>query len=156
MNVSKTELICLVDSLRDFLKTFDQASKYTENLLPKPTVETESKKPKDNLFAHYYNDIIEHPMRQIRLFFQLGNSNFCVFSIKTFELHWIQVFLTEIVNLNQREIYHSLQEPILRCKQLWNIWEQLRWVVHSPLILGMTIALVTSLGTFLSKYKVLG
>ena len=70
VNISKKELTCLVDSLRDFLKTFDQASKCIQIPLPKPKVEIGSTKSKDNLFAHYYNDIIEHPNRQIRLSFR--------------------------------------------------------------------------------------
>ena len=106
VNISKRELTCLVDNLRDFLKTFDQASKCIQILLPKPKVEIGSTKSKDNLFAHHYNDIIEHPKRQYRLSFRFGNSNSCVFSLKKFELHGNQFILTEIVNLNLREIHH--------------------------------------------------
>ena len=84
LNISKKELTCLVDNLSDFLKTFDQASKCIQIPLPEPKVEIGSTKSKDNLFAHYYNDIIEHPSRQIRLSFRFGNNNSCVFSIKTF------------------------------------------------------------------------
>ena len=65
--IAKRELTCLVDNLRDFLKIFDQASKFIHILLPKPKVEIGSTKSKDNLFAHHYNDIIEHPNRQIRI-----------------------------------------------------------------------------------------
>ena len=61
VNISERELTCLVNSLRDFLKTFDQASKCRQIPLPKLKVEIESTKSKDNLFAHYFNDIIEHP-----------------------------------------------------------------------------------------------
>ena len=75
MNISKRELTCLVDNLSDFLKTFDQASKCIQICLPKPKVEIGSTKSKDNLFAHYYNDIIEHPNSQIRLSFRFGNNN---------------------------------------------------------------------------------
>ena len=106
MNISKTELTCLVDNLRDFLKTFDQASKCIQIPLPKPNVEIGSTKSKDNQFAHYYNDIIEHPNRQSRLSFRFGNNNCCVFSNKKFELHSNQFILTEIVKLNHREIHH--------------------------------------------------
>ena len=105
MNISKRELTCLADNLRDFLKTFDQASKCIQIPLPKPIVEIGSTKSKDNLFAHHYNDIIEHPNRQIRLSFGFGNNNSCVFSLKKFELHGNQIILTEIVNLNHREIH---------------------------------------------------
>ena len=106
VNVSKREHTCLVDKLRDFLKTFDQASKCIKIPLPEPKVEIGSTKSKNNLFAHHYNDIIEHPDRQIRLSFRFGNDNSCVFSLKTFELHGNQFILTEIVNINHREIHH--------------------------------------------------
>ena len=39
VNISKRELTCLVDNLRDFLKTFDQASKCIQIPLPKANVE---------------------------------------------------------------------------------------------------------------------
>ena len=106
LNISKKELTRLVDNLRDFLKTFDQASKCIQIPLPKPKVEIGSTKSKDNPFAHHYNDIIEHPNRQIRLSFRFGNNNSCVFSLKMFELHGNQFILTAIVNLNHREIHH--------------------------------------------------
>ena len=60
VNISKRGLTCLVDSLRDFLKTSDQASKCIQSSLPKSKVEIGSTKSKDNLFAHYYS---EHPNR---------------------------------------------------------------------------------------------
>ena len=41
----------------------------------------------------------------------------------------------------------SVQEMILRCKQVWNNWEQLQCVVHSPPIVGMTKAFLFSLRT---------
>ena len=106
VNISKRELTCLVDNLRDFLKTFDQASKCIQIPLPKPKVEIGSTKSKDNLFAHHYNDIIEHPIKQIRLSIRFGNNNCCVFSPKKFELHGNQLILLEFVNLNHREIHH--------------------------------------------------
>ena len=106
VNISKRELTCLVDILRDFLKTFDQASKCIQIPLPKPKLEIGSTKSKDNLFAHHYNDIIEHPNRQIRLSLRLGNNNSCVISLKKFQLHGNQFILTEIVNLNHRQIHH--------------------------------------------------
>ena len=106
VNISKKELTCLVESLRDFLKTFDQASKCIQIPLPRPKVEIGSTKSKDNLFAHHYNDIIEHPNRQNRLSFRFGNNNSCVFSLKKFEPHGNQFILTEFANLNHREIHH--------------------------------------------------
>ena len=106
MNNSKREPTCLVDTLRGFLKSFDQASKCSQIPLAKPKFEIGSTKSKDNLFAHYYNDTSDHPNRQIRLCFRFGNNNSCVFSIKKFELHGNQFILTEIVNLNHCEFHH--------------------------------------------------
>ena len=82
VKISKRELTCLVDSLRDFLKNFDQASKCIQIPLLKPKVEIGSTRSKDNLFALYYNDIIEHPDRQIRLLFRFGNKISCIFPQK--------------------------------------------------------------------------
>ena len=70
VNISISELTCLVDSLCNFLKTIDQASKCIQFSLRKPKVGIGSTKSKDNLFTLYYNDIIEHPNRQIRLSFR--------------------------------------------------------------------------------------
>ena len=105
VNISKRDLTCLVNNVSVFLKFFDQASKCIQIPLPKPKVEIGSSKSKDNLFAHYYNDITEHPSRQIRLSFRFINNNSCVFSLKKFELQGNQIILTEIVNLNHREIH---------------------------------------------------
>ena len=94
VNISKRELTSLVDCLRDFLKTFDYASKCIQIPLLKPKVEIGSTKSKDNLFAHYYNDTIEHRNRQTRLSFRFGNNNSCVLSIKKSELDGNQFILT--------------------------------------------------------------
>ena len=99
MKISKRELTCLVDSLRDFLKTFDYASECIQIPLPKLRIKMGSTKSKDNLFAHYYNLIIEHTKIQIRLSFQFGNNNACVFSINKFELHAISLFLQNLSTL---------------------------------------------------------
>ena len=106
VNISKRELTSLVDSLRDFLKTFDYANKCIQILLPKPKVEIGSTKTKENLFAHYDNDIIEHPNRQIRSSFRFGNNSSFPFSIQKLELHGTQFFQTELVNLNHHEVHH--------------------------------------------------
>ena len=82
VNISKRELGSVVDSLRDFLKIFDKESKCLQIPLPKPKKDIGSTKSEDNLFAHYYNDIIERPDREIRLLLRFGNNNSCVFHRK--------------------------------------------------------------------------
>ena len=106
VNISKRKLTCLIDNMRDFLKTFDQASRCKQIPLPKPKVEIGSTKSKDNLFAHYNNDIIEHPNRQSPLLFRFGNNNSCVFSLKTFEVHGNQFVLTKNVNHLHKNRYY--------------------------------------------------
>ena len=99
----------MVDSLRDVLKAFDQASKYTQIPLPKPKNDVGSTKIKDNLFIHHHKNIFEHSDGQIPSSFRFGNNKPCVFSIKKFEIGGSQITLTEIVKRNRRQIHH-LQE----------------------------------------------
>ena len=105
MNISKRELSSLVDSLRDFLKTFDKPSNCLQIPLPEPKIAIGTTKSKDNVCTHYYNDIIEDPLGQICLSFRFGNNNSCVCPIKKFELHGNQFTPTETVNFNHREIH---------------------------------------------------
>ena len=100
MNISKTELNFLVENLRVLLKTFDKASNSLQIALPKPKGENGSTKSKDNPFAQYYKDIIEHPKRQTCLPFRFGKNNSCAFFIKNFDLHRSRFILTKIVKLN--------------------------------------------------------
>ena len=109
MIFSEKQLISLVDKLRDFLNFFHKATKCLQIPLPKAKNEIDSIQSKHNLFAHYYNDIIEDPNRQVRLSFRLGNNNSCTSSIKKFELHGNQFILPEYVNLNHCEFHHLYQ-----------------------------------------------
>ena len=99
VNISKRELTGLVDSLHEFLKTFDQASKCIQIPLPKPKVEIGSTKSKDNLFAHYYNATIQHPNRQSRSSFRFRNNNSCVFSSNSLNYTAINLFLQKLSTL---------------------------------------------------------
>ena len=152
--ILQEELNSLVKSLRDFLKTFDTASQLLQVLLEKPLIEIGYTKSMDNVSAHYCNDTIESPKTQTRLSFCFGNNISSVSSIKKFILHGNHFFYS-YCQFSPSWNSPSLQEPIMRCKQMWNIWEQLRCVVHSPLILGPTIALFFLLGTcFVQKQSV--
>ena len=106
MSLCKRKFSSVVDSLHDFLNNFEEASKCLQYHLTKPKVEIEYTNSKDNLFAHYCDDIIEHPKRQIRLSFRFGNNNFCVFSIEKSELHDNQFVRSEIFSVNFRDIHH--------------------------------------------------
>ena len=132
VNISKRELsslvstVCAVSSKLLIKRASEQIP------LPKPRIEIGSTKSKVNPFAHYYKDIIQQPNRQIRLSFRFANNRCCVFSIKKFEPHGNQFIVTEIVNLNYREIHHTYKN---RC------------VAHLLLTVGTTIALLVPLGT---------
>ena len=103
---SRKEHSSLVNSVRDFFKTFASASNCLQIPLPKPKVDIGSTKAKDNFFAQYNNDIVEHPNIQLGFSFRFGNNNSCVFSIKKLELHGNQFIPKEIVNINHREIHN--------------------------------------------------
>ena len=60
VSISKKEIESLLDSLGEFLKAFDQANKVSQIPLPKPKFEIGFTKPKDELFSHFYKDIVEH------------------------------------------------------------------------------------------------
>ena len=96
VSISKRELTCLVDSLRDFLKTFDQACRCIQFPLPMPKVEIGSTKSNDNLFAHHYNDILEHPNRQMRLSFRLETTILVCFPSKSLNYTAISLFLQKL------------------------------------------------------------
>ena len=112
VNISKRELTCLADSLSDFLKTFDHASKCIQIPLPKPKVESGSTKSKDNLFAPYYNDIIEHPNRQLRLSFRFGNNNSCLFFIKSLNYTATNLLLQKMSSLTVAKFTTSTRTDI--------------------------------------------
>ena len=100
----------------------------------KQKFEIGSIKTKDSLFLHYYNDIIEHRNRQIRLSLRFGNNNFYVFSIKKFELRGNQFLLTETVNLNHREIqqlYENRYYVANKCETFesnYDVWRIHPWL----------------------------
>ena len=85
VSISKKEICFLLDSLGEFLKTFDQANKVSQIPLPKPKFEIGFTKAKDELFTHCYKDIVDQLSRQIRLSFCFEKNRTCVFSIRKFE-----------------------------------------------------------------------
>ena len=96
----------LLDSLGEFVKAFDQASKVSQIPLPKPKFEIGVTKAKEELFTHCYKDIAEHLNRQIRILFRFEKNKTCIFSNKKLEHYGDQFILTEFVNLGYREIKH--------------------------------------------------
>ena len=60
VSISKNEIECLLDSLGEFLKVFDQTNKVSHIPLPKPKFEIGFTKAKDELFSHCYKAIVEY------------------------------------------------------------------------------------------------
>ena len=102
----KRQFSFLVNSLSDFLETFDIPNKCLQFSFSVLKIEIGSTKSKDDFFAHYHNDNIEHRNEPIRSLFRFGNNNSCIFSINNFQQHDNQCIPTKIVNLNHREIHH--------------------------------------------------
>ena len=108
VSVSLKELAAILNTLRQFLKQYDKTVKYPALYpLPKPKQEIGFTLFKDELFAHYFQDIKEHCNRQIRLSFRFERNKECCFSIKKFQIVGEQNVLTDIINLRHCEV-HSL------------------------------------------------
>ena len=99
MNIPWRELSSLVDSLRDFLKTFDKASKCLKVAIAKPEIQIGSTKSVDNLFALYYNDVMEHPKRQIVYPSDVETTVPASFPSKKLNYTAINLFLHKLSNL---------------------------------------------------------
>ena len=99
MNISKTELICLANSLRDFLKSFDHATKHIQSPLPNPKVGIGFTKSKGNLFAQYYNDIINIHIDKFDYRSDLETTNLAYFQSKCLNYTAINLFLQKLLNL---------------------------------------------------------
>ena len=105
VSVSLKELAAILNTLRQFLKQYDSAAKFPLYPLAKPKEEIGFTLFKDELFAHYFQDIKEHCNRQIRLSFRFERNKECCFSIKKFQIVGEQNVLTEIINLRHCEVY---------------------------------------------------
>ena len=81
------ELAAFLNTLRQFLKQYDKTVKFPALYhLRKPKQEIGFTLFKDELFAHYFQDIKEHCNRQIRLSFRFERNKDCCFPIKKFNL----------------------------------------------------------------------
>ena len=146
MNLFKRELGSLMDSLRDFFKIFDQANKSSQIPLPKPKIEIRSAKSRDNLFSHYHKDIIERSKRQLLSVLKITTLT----SLSSESLNY-KVLVTEIVNLNHREILHLYKYRYYvnnNCEKI-----ESNYVYYIQSSVGMTKALLALLGTYSVRTK---
>ena len=107
MSVSLKELTAILNTLRQSLKQNDRTVKFPALYpLPKPKQEIGFTSFKDELFAHYFQDIKEHCNRQIRFSFRFERNRECCFSIKKFQIIGEENTLTEIINLRHCEVHN--------------------------------------------------
>ena len=64
---------------------------------------------KDELFAHYFQDLKEHRNRQISLSFRFERNKECCLSVKKFQIVGEENVLTEIINLRDCEVHRLHQ-----------------------------------------------
>ena len=112
MNISKRELSSLIDSLRDFPKFFDKASKCSQSSLPQIKIEIGSINSKDNPFAQYCTVIPEHLKRHFSLSLRFGNNNSSDFIITKIEIHAINFFPKKFSILTITEVTTSTRTDI--------------------------------------------
>ena len=150
VSISKKEIESLLDSSGEFLKAFDQANKVSQIPLPKPEFEIGSTKAKDER-------TVQSLLQGYNWEFKRTNSvvvsvwkkqELCLFHQKVWTIRWaFHSYRSCQPELPWNQT--SPQESIFCCLQVWHFWEQLQCVVHSPLIVGITIALLFSFGTFI-------
>ena len=81
--VSFKKFAASLNNQNQFLKQYDKTVKFPAlYLLPKPNQKIGFISFKDELFAHYFQNIKENCNRQIRLFFRFERYKECCFSIK--------------------------------------------------------------------------
>ena len=151
VSISKKEIESLLDSLGELLKVFEQANKVSEIPLPKPEFEIAFTKAKDELFSHCYKDIAENLNRQIQMSIQFERNKTRFFRQKVWTLRSIHSYTSCQPGLPRNQT--ALQESIFCCQQVWHFWVQFRYVAHSPLLEGKTIALLFSLVTFIVQIR---
>ena len=106
--VSLKKFAAVLNTLRQFLKQYDKTDKFPAlYFLPKPKQEIGFTLFKDELFAHYFQDIKENCNRQIPLSFRFERNKECYFSIKKLQIVGEQNVLTESINLRNCRV-HSL------------------------------------------------
>ena len=106
MSVSLKELAAILNTLWQFLKQYDKTVKFPAlYTLPKPKQEIGFTLIKDELFAHFLQELKEHCNRQIRLSYRFERNNRCCFSIKKFQIDGEQNIVSEIINLRYCEVH---------------------------------------------------
>ena len=157
VSVSKKENESLLDSLGEFFKAFDKANKVSQIPLPKYKFEIEFTKTKDELFSHCYKNIVERMNRQFRLLYQFWKkTRLAFFQSKILDITVFNSFLQKLSTLVTAESNISTRIDFLLPTSVTFLRAiTMGCVAHSPLIVGMTIALLFSLGTcFVRKQRI--
>ena len=121
VSVSVKELAAILNTPSQFLKQYDKTVKFPA-LYPslKPKQEIGLTLIKDELFAHYFQNIKKHCNRPIRLSFRFERNNGCCFSIKKFQIYGEQNVLKEIIYLRHCEVHNFYQNCYYCASNCWN------------------------------------
>ena len=123
VSVSLKELAAILNTLRKFLKQYDKTVKFPALYpLPKPKQEIGFTLFKEELFAHFFQDIKENGNRQIRLSFRFESKKECCFSIKKFQIVGERNILREFINLRHCEV-HSFYKTRYYFASKWGIFD---------------------------------
>ena len=107
VSVSFKELAAILNTLGQFLKQYEKTVKFPALYpSPKPKQAIGFTLFKDELFAHYLQEIKEHCNRQLRLSFRFERNKECCFSIKKFQNNGEQNVLKETINLRHCELHN--------------------------------------------------
>ena len=123
MSVSLKDFAAFLNTRRQFLKQYDKTIKFPALYpLPKAKQEIDFTLFKDEVFAHYFQDIKGHCNRKTHLSFRFQRNKQCCFSIKKFQIVGEQNVITEIINLRHCEV-HSLCKSRYYFASKWGIFD---------------------------------
>ena len=106
VNISKRELTCLIDSLRDFAEPLITLASVYRYPYRRPKLRLDLQSQKTIFLPITKTMSLNTQIDKIVYHSDLETTISCVFSLKKFELHCNQFIPTEIINLNHREIHH--------------------------------------------------
>ena len=96
VSIYKKEIDSPLNSLGEFFKAFDQASKVSQIPLPKPKFEIGCTKAINELFSHCYKDSAEHLNRKFDYRSGLKRTRFASFPSKSLNITVINAFLQKL------------------------------------------------------------
>ena len=127
VNISKRELTCLVNNLRDLLKTFYQASKCIQIPLPKPKVEIGSQSQKTISLLITLTIFLNIQIVKFVYHSDLETTILACFTPKRLSYRAINLFLQKLSTLTivkftiSTKTYITLQTSVKKIESIYNV-----------------------------------